>query len=536
MCSKYRIFISLLILGTAKFSSAQHNLYDHVFWDATGNHANQSYGYNGLDTLGRINDTIQQALSIGTDGIASFVYNRFRLDTTPHYKFPGRDVIRAKFNSDSFPDFLTIGDRARILLGTKNIDSFVVAATLNNDNQHYSGFEAIHTVRVFDFNSDGLSDIVFSNFYYKQDTLGAIGRLFFFKGGDVFDTIPYEVVTGRKHFTDYVGGPLMIGHFLRGSRLCLAEARMYGAEPRFGQFDTMRVFFYPIGKGFHLIPSDTLMFIADSTGTTLFADQFNVYAMDLQGDGRDEILVSGGDRVWAFHTDSPSVHLPFFTFHRKVATGSATFGRKVVNLGDITGKGYSSILITDPEGDAGSGYFGGTIFVYNIGKALKDSCVAMGTSNGAENYLGTQAIALTDVSGDSLSDWMIGRNDDDATHFNVGGVTVFLGDRSYGPDIVGVLTSQSPPSGFRLDQNFPNPFSGSTDITFVISDHNLIGSEVTLKLFDVMGNEILTAYRGTADGFGYTIRINAPALAPGMYFCRLSCDGRQLVRTLAHIH
>jgi hypothetical protein len=160
-----------------------------------------------------------------------------------------------------------------------------------------------------------------------------------------------------------------------------------------------------------------------------------------------------------------------------------------------------------------------------MGKVLKDSCVAYGSVQGSGRYFGKQAIALGDVSGDGRADFMVAQEATTAQYFATGEVDVFLGDSHYGPKVAGIESPTLPPRGFRLDQNFPNPAVDATDITFAVSDPALWGKELTLRLFDMLGHEIMTPYRGTVDGFGYTVRVRTAGLPGGVYAYRL-CAGQ----------
>ena len=75
---------------------------------------------------------------------------------------------------------------------------------------------------------------------------------------------------------------------------------------------------------------------------------------------------------------------------------------------------------------------------------------------------------------------------------------------------------------FDLSQNYPNPFNPST----VISWQSPVGSWQTLKIYDVMGNEIITLVDEYKPAGSYSVEFN-PAfgnhkLASGIYFYRLT--------------
>ena len=70
---------------------------------------------------------------------------------------------------------------------------------------------------------------------------------------------------------------------------------------------------------------------------------------------------------------------------------------------------------------------------------------------------------------------------------------------------------------FLLDQNYPNPFNPSTTIPFSLP----FRSAVSLKIFDILGKEIVTLYSGELSAGTYTHRWNAINLPSGVYFYRL---------------
>ncbi len=75
---------------------------------------------------------------------------------------------------------------------------------------------------------------------------------------------------------------------------------------------------------------------------------------------------------------------------------------------------------------------------------------------------------------------------------------------------------------FELERNYPNPFNPSTTIRYSIPS----ASEVTLRVFDIMGREVTTLVRGVQAAGRYqtvwegTTNAGIP-VASGVYFCRL---------------
>ncbi len=73
------------------------------------------------------------------------------------------------------------------------------------------------------------------------------------------------------------------------------------------------------------------------------------------------------------------------------------------------------------------------------------------------------------------------------------------------------------PEKFELSQNYPNPFNPSTKIRFAIPQ----ASNVSLKIFDVLGKEVMTLVNGQRQAGYYDAEFNGANLASGMYFYKL---------------
>jgi len=73
------------------------------------------------------------------------------------------------------------------------------------------------------------------------------------------------------------------------------------------------------------------------------------------------------------------------------------------------------------------------------------------------------------------------------------------------------------PNVFRLKQNYPNPFNPSTTIKYSLPTQ----SNVTLKVFDVLGSEITTLINKEQPLGNYEIEFDGNDLTSGIYFYRL---------------
>jgi hypothetical protein len=124
-------------------------------------------------------------------------------------------------------------------------------------------------------------------------------------------------------------------------------------------------------------------------------------------------------------------------------------------------------------------------------------------------------------NGDSL-----GSRNDGLTNLNIHTLTIDNNNYVYAgtengvwrrplSEVTSVKENQMPiPSDFDLSQNFPNPFNPSTKIKYSIPQT----SQVQIKVFDVLGNEIETLVNEEKPVGTYELTWNAANLPSGVYF------------------
>lgn len=84
------------------------------------------------------------------------------------------------------------------------------------------------------------------------------------------------------------------------------------------------------------------------------------------------------------------------------------------------------------------------------------------------------------------------------------------------------------PTIFALRQNYPNPFNPSTTIPYDLP----IQSLVTLKVFNVLGQEVATLVNGIEAPGSKSVRLDGSGLPSGVYFCRLQAGSYSGTRML----
>lgn len=84
---------------------------------------------------------------------------------------------------------------------------------------------------------------------------------------------------------------------------------------------------------------------------------------------------------------------------------------------------------------------------------------------------------------------------------------------------VGITDVESDPIPIKyaLHQNFPNPFNPTTSISYQIPNQ----SRVTLKIYDLLGNQIVELINKDQSAGSYTVSFNASKISSGIYFYKL---------------
>lgn len=125
---------------------------------------------------------------------------------------------------------------------------------------------------------------------------------------------------------------------------------------------------------------------------------------------------------------------------------------------------------------------------------------------GVSNLKGRDLVFTDNTCGWFLCDSMVYRN--------------LQSDHTY--PIVKVESENLSPVGFSLEQNYPNPFNPSTIISWQLA----VGSFVTLKVYDVLGNEVATLVNEEqqAGTHNYEVEMRNYELSGGVYYYRLKAN------------
>jgi len=87
--------------------------------------------------------------------------------------------------------------------------------------------------------------------------------------------------------------------------------------------------------------------------------------------------------------------------------------------------------------------------------------------------------------------------------------------------VVSISNKELNPNVLALKQNYPNPFNPTTNIGYRISDREF----VTLKVFDILGNEVAILINEEKPAGSYELEFDASGLPSGIYFYKLNSGG-----------
>ncbi len=214
-------------------------------------------------------------------------------------------------------------------------------------------------------------------------------------------------------------------------------------------------------------------------------------------------LITGLKSVWIAGSVPPLQWPSNWLFTDTVSTGALIKMYDDGTHGDVTANDgiYSNILVF-PSGSTSPVF-------YKYGAVFS----GVDTINGGASYLDNEAgfglnhtLALVLTGGSQT-------------------VTNMFGDQATA--IIEVKTGNVP-TQFTLSQNYPNPFNPTTMIDYTVPK----SSFVTLKIYNILGQEVSTLYSGFQKAGTYKASFDASRLASGIYLYRLESNGTSLTKKM----
>jgi len=131
-------------------------------------------------------------------------------------------------------------------------------------------------------------------------------------------------------------------------------------------------------------------------------------------------------------------------------------------------------------------------------------------TSGLENFPGNQ-VYLLDESLSRFYNLKDKRGINISPTHSTGSYKLIIGSE----DFVNEIKKDYMPQQYLLYQNYPNPFNSSTIIKYQIPDNNAF---VELKIFNILGKEIMTLVNKKQETGIYEVKFNSSNFSSGIYF------------------
>jgi hypothetical protein len=435
------------------------------------------------------------------------------------------------------PYYSTTG-RANIYYGGSSMNNVADVtmsgvAAVDNFGQSVSG--------AGDVNNDGFGDVIVGASGYSSNT----GRAYIYYGGSSMNTVADVTMTGgaaSDHFGYSVSGAGNVNNdsyddvIVGAHGYSLYKGRTYiyygGSSMNNGADVTMNG-----GSA-----SDHFGYSVSGTG-------------NVNNDSYDDVIV--GAYGYSAETGRAYIYYGGSSMNSTVditMTGEGTnirFGRSVSGVGDVNNDGYDDVMV-------GSAKYplNGKVYIYSDNTAplpveltsftasVNGICVVLNWQTATEvNNYGFE-IEKSDVSSQtSENEWeMIGfieghGNSNSPKEYSFVDSNPNSGINQYRLkqiDVDGsfeyseiVKVEIELPTEFKLAQNYPNPFNPSTVIQYSIPAVKtpISGGVVTLKIYNLLGQEVATLVNKKQVAGRYEVEFNASSLVSGVYFYRLVSTG-----------
>ena len=90
----------------------------------------------------------------------------------------------------------------------------------------------------------------------------------------------------------------------------------------------------------------------------------------------------------------------------------------------------------------------------------------------------------------------------------------------------GVLDESTPEFRSVLEQNAPNPFTAWSKVSYRLEE----AGPVSVVLYDVMGRKVRTLLNGVQSEGDHELELHGEGLPSGIYYYRLTVNGRHFER------
>ena len=289
--------------------------------------------------------------------------------------------------------------------------------------------------------------------------------------------------------------------------------------------------------------------------------------MDVCVIGNFAYLADGWDGLYIIDVTDPSNPLEAGIYDTPGSADAVTIKDTLAFVADAW-EGLRIINISDPGNPVEIGYL-------NTDGSAEDVAVSGDYAYVADDYNGLRIILIEtptlpveaghfdmpsaigvalDSSYAYVSGWSDGLriinildpfNPFEAGYYNTGGITLaaavkdnyaYAADGEDGMyvirnDLITAVKNEGPgpgPYNFELFQNFPNPYNPVTNIRWQIPE----GNRTTLKVYDILGREVVTLVDEYSPAGRYETKFSAVHLSSGVYFYQIQSGAFTSVRKM----
>jgi Secretion system C-terminal sorting domain len=115
-------------------------------------------------------------------------------------------------------------------------------------------------------------------------------------------------------------------------------------------------------------------------------------------------------------------------------------------------------------------------------------------------------------------------------NLDLSGGTKTVVNNNFGDQVTAIrnVKTSTLPKAYSLSQNYPNPFNPSTKINYELPKSGL----VTLKVYNILGQEVATLFHGFQNAGKYIATFDAGNMASGIYFYRLQSGNFNITKKM----
>lgn len=256
---------------------------------------------------------------------------------------------------------------------------------------------------------------------------------------------------------------------------------------------------------------------AASAQNSIFVNDANFWGFGLSAGSASAIrfyMTTNGGANWLLRSTAlaTGTFTPCIAFHDNKTTGIVASSTSLPNIARTTDGGATFTNIATGSSVTGATqckWMQNSNTVYMAGGTGASGCV-MKSTNGGLNWTVQTTSGLTGIT--SIDFYQTGNTIWGYAVCSDGSVLKIT------ETITGVENpSSNVPSNYSLEQNYPNPFNPTTTINFSLPK----ASDVTLKVYDALGNEVMSLVSGFKNEGTHSVLLDASSLSSGIYFYKL---------------